>query len=739
MPETALNGCAPDEFMHALKALGIFSVIAEQKDPAAKAYWSNDRFFMIDTKLNADEMVHFFCNHYKPIPLVSPWNKSSDFYKEGGEVSKIEQSTDMRLEPYKRVIHSARGVAQDVLGQVYKEMFRRHEMSKKERGKTEDQFGKKKEVMISKLRSKLPETYNMTTCLRPRSVLSWLDTAWAIKTAKNMTAGPVLLTGGNDGNFEMSVNFMKMVLKHVTSGDMEKEMGLVRNSLFGTATNTRFEEIKVGTYMPGAYMSSAVNSIGNDNYTLCNPWDYMFAMEGIVFFAGSIYRRGEFKFASFPFSVELSHAGYGTSAAGINEGEEKGKGEIWMPIWNNPATYDEIAYVFAEGRVQSLTKKPSTGADFAVALADFGAMRGLSAFQRFGVFERKGQACHITSIGSIHITKNTGGGATLQEIRWSEVDKWLDSIRSMKECPRPIKALLHMMEDKMIQYCTHKKHTHLLDILVTIGKIERQLALSQRSKKEVHPLKSLSTNWLKKCGYNTPEFRLAAALGSVYSKSSNGDFYPIRHNLEPVKLGKMGPEWMPASPSVTWGRGSLVQNMITVLERRYYNRLVGNEQIIKSHIYARVDDVVKFIEGRVDDGIVYDLVLPLSIIDYRNIDERVKPDDVRADYDNVPESYICLKSNFPPVPHRHDAHTIQGIFEPTITGLLKAGRQGEALDIMRRRLNISGYKIATYGSSSSVDGQGDVATRRMCAALFFPIHPRDMKKLLGLLQRCNGT
>ena len=67
-----------------------------------------------------------------------------------------------------------------------------------------------------------------------------------------------------------------------------------------------------------------------------------------------------------------------------------------------------------------------------------------------------------------------------------------------------------------------------------------------------------------------------------------------------------------------------------------------------AHVYANVDDVVQFIEGRVDDDMIYDLVLPLSLINYEENGD--------TGFDNmqiitgVPEPYICIKSNFPPVP-----------------------------------------------------------------------------------------
>ena len=730
MHEIILSGCKPNQFMDVLKTLGVFSVIAEQKDASARSCWKNDRFFAINTKLNEEEIIDFFSNYYRPIPLVSPWNKGSEFYTKRGVVSDIEQCTDTRLEQYGHVIHTARKVAQNVLGPTYKEMLERSNKENKEKKRIEKQFEKHKDIMISTLRNKLPETNNVSTCIRPRSVLSWLDTAWAVKTAHNLTPGPILLTGGNDGNFEMSANFMKAIWKHVINGNSKKEVKLIRNSLFGITTDTTFDEMKVGTYLPGAYMSKAVNSVGDNNYTLCNPWDYILAMEGIVLFAGSIYRRGEYKFASFPFNVKPSHGGYSTAA----NKNEKGKGEIWAPIWNNPATYDEIAYVFAEGRVQSTTKKPSTGADFAVALTGFGAMRGISSFQRFSVLERKGQACHITSIGRIRTAVR--GDTTLQDIRWLEIDKWLGKIRNVDKLPISIETLLHMMDDEIIQYCTHKKSAHLLNILVIIGRIEQHLALSPRLRQDVYPLKNLSSHWLRKCGYDTSEFRLAAALASMYS-SNNSNCYPLRYNLEPIEPNNKGYKWRSAnSSSVMWGRGSLVQNMIAILERRCYDELADKKQItIKSHIYARIDDVVKFIEGRVNDSTIYDLVFPLSMIDYQNMDENMRPEDKRIDYDDVPESYICLKSNFPPIPNIDES---RGLFEPTIISLLKGGRQSEALDIMRRRLIISGRNIVTYKCFSSVDEQNRATALRMCAALLFPIRARDMKKLLKGLRYYNN-
>ena len=41
-----LRGCTPEPLMAYLKALGIFRIVAEQKDRGARAFWQNDAFFL---------------------------------------------------------------------------------------------------------------------------------------------------------------------------------------------------------------------------------------------------------------------------------------------------------------------------------------------------------------------------------------------------------------------------------------------------------------------------------------------------------------------------------------------------------------------------------------------------------------------------------------------------------------------------------------------------------------------
>ena len=74
-----LMGCAPVPLAHYLKALGIFRIVAEQKDPGAKGYWRGD-CFRLRTTMDRESLRSFFLEDYSPTPIIAPWNGGSGFY-----------------------------------------------------------------------------------------------------------------------------------------------------------------------------------------------------------------------------------------------------------------------------------------------------------------------------------------------------------------------------------------------------------------------------------------------------------------------------------------------------------------------------------------------------------------------------------------------------------------------------------------------------------------------------------
>src|SRR5262249_50081568 len=98
MPEVALPGCMPEPLMGYLKALGVFRLVAEQANPAAKMSWAGG-VCRLHSALDREQLADFFLNRYRPTPILAPWNGGSGFYGGGAEpLDAIAASSSARLE-----------------------------------------------------------------------------------------------------------------------------------------------------------------------------------------------------------------------------------------------------------------------------------------------------------------------------------------------------------------------------------------------------------------------------------------------------------------------------------------------------------------------------------------------------------------------------------------------------------------------------------------------------------------
>lgn len=104
-----VSNCKTEPFGSALKALGVFKILGEQKDPDIESYWENGEL-IINTALTKDEIVDFFMREYSPTPILAPWLGQSGFWSayESPSLKSIMESGESRFETFRKNVEKIR-------------------------------------------------------------------------------------------------------------------------------------------------------------------------------------------------------------------------------------------------------------------------------------------------------------------------------------------------------------------------------------------------------------------------------------------------------------------------------------------------------------------------------------------------------------------------------------------------------------------------------------------------------
>ena len=702
-----LRGCAPEPLMAYLKALGIFRLVAEQQDPDARAWWHNDTF-TLRSALDRDALVEFFLEEYRPTPIVSPWNGGSGFHPKDNSkaMDAILELESPRFQLWNEVVAIGKRIVSSGEGVDKKKL---------------------KEWTLAQCRAAFPD-----------DALEWLDAAYVL-AAGGAKYPPLLGTGGNDGRLEFSNNFMQNVVSALNIDDRRNGATIAQNqldaALFSEGSPNLVRKRSTGFYNPGG-VGGANASVGFNDEALTNPWDYVLMFEGALLFAGAAARRLSSQASSkavFPFTVDSSAAGYGTSAD--SEYGDSSRAEFWAPLWNRPTRFEELDHLVSEGRAQMGRRQGSNGTDFARAVAGLGTERGVRQFQRYGFVVRNGLAYLAAPLGRFYTPNDEASERSKIVNVLFDLDGWLNSLRrnvSGSRAPAGLGTALRQVDGAIIEFCQRGGARDLQDVLVAVGRAERWVA-SSGLRQNVRPLSNLSQDWRYHAYNETAEFRLARAMASILPEAVQGQrkVAPIRENLEPVNTSTIT-SWKEDSTSFVWTAGDSLSNMLAVLERRCLEGRMNSvdHSPLDSAFSARLDDAVSFLNGEVDDQRVADLALPLSFIQYRRRQERVDSQSFGAPFD-LPAAYAVMKLTLLPgkficPEFGADGKGIDVAMEPSMLAMLRAGRVRDAYRVACHRLRASGLRPL-----SDDPGIGDRSEqgRRLAAALLFPLDERNYRAL----------
>lgn len=706
-----LFGCKPEPLAYYLKALGVLRLVVEQGlDPKAKGYW-HDNSFILDTSITAEQLLDFFLNEYAPTPIISPWNGGSGFYEKTGNKRKIlnniVNSTHERFADYRESIETGDRVIREL-------------------GVTKEQIQKdktKKLTLVTKLREELSDL-----------ALAWLDTA-ACLTGDELKHAPLLGTGGNDGNLEFSKVFMEQlqtVIDCTTGAANSIATDLLQAALFDrTISQLKFSGAS-GQFNPWA--SGGYNAApGFEGDSRTNPWDYILMLEGTPLFVSGVTRKHENQQGEFvyPFTVRPAKSGYGSATD-----TDADRGELWTPLWGQPAALPELKMLFSEGRVKvqrkfgsSQTSRTARDAvDFALALSQQGTRRGITEFVRYGFQERNGLSYLAVPLGRFQPRTNP------QADLLGEIDRYRGNLRRVaqsKNCPSSIQQVYRQLDQTIIEFASGKRG--LLDVLIALGATEKVLSKSRSSlwdenfsRYNIQPLYPLSAKWVSECDDRSAEFRLALSLASRQHITSR----KLRQRLVYVRLGK----WLPLVEEdrvTTWQQGSLRKNLVRWLQResieedRQLKDSEAKEENIKEKnqfiYFANLSDINQWILGNIDEERVEAIArgLALTKIDWK-CTQKINQTDI-SKFDFIPISYGILKL----VHHRKiESRELTLKKEPSLLPLLTAGDSFRATQLAIRRLKISGLPPLI---ANPID---EPQIERIAAALAFPINSVSIDRLI---------
>ncbi len=742
-----LTGCSPIPLASYLKALGILRLIAKQADSSAQGWWSGD-VFHLRTTLDEAALRRFFLEDYRPTPIVVPWSGSDFFAADRNPVASDFKERWPEKKPPKSFPTSEKVIEAILVSETarlgaYREMIRgvfdaMDVSNTREKKDIEGAKGEKqKRTFLTCLRGMLPDDF-----------VSWLDAAAALGTdefAFNTLLGS---GGGSDGNSHFSDNFMQSVwiCLHDFDGQRRTEVRAsdstfssevaIRAALFAEQSS----QAVIRGRSPGLFSSQDVGgpnaTAGFEAEASFNPWNYILLLEGCLAFSGALSKRvgsSASSEASFPFLMRLCNAGTGTLIANETSGRE-----LWLPLWERPLPYRELAVFFAEGRLSLGQQYVRNGLDAARAVASFGFDRGITSFQRVGIVRGRVGGDNYNTAIALGVWSPRPNE---QVDRISEFDDWLNSFRravSSDNAPSRAQRALRQLESAILELCQRKGPARLQAVLVALGEAEAALVVSAKWRAEAfqRPVPLLSPKWFIDCDDATSEFRLAASLAAMFS-SSVGDF---RQHLEPVEVkGRLAEgrsrwvEWTEdssAACNVVWNAGDLEDNLIAVLKRRVVEAvrhgvrsddgtLVFPGQSLCS---ASLGDVGAFLRHDTDDDRIASLVRGLVLLDWGRVQQSLAHKELqRGPADPMPDAIFSLLKLC------HTPWAVRDVsvrLEPTIVRLAAAGRANEAMKHAARRLIGSGVSPAIRAAARDT-----ASTRRMAAALLFPLAWADVNTL----------
>lgn len=733
MTTLPLPGCAPTPLAHYLKALGVLRLLAEQLPPdlpRPRGAWQGE-IFILHSSLDRAGLESFFLHDYCPTPILAPWNGGSGFYFREEKLDEIDPETGKKRKTGARneETTATKTITQLIASQEPRlaelrefAAFTRRYLA--DRGLEARPADERKIELVKGIRATAPEKF-----------LGWIDAALVI-TDDRLGMSPHLGSGACDGNLDFSASFVRHALRLVdrqvgmSAADAER---LLKGSLFGGICDG-LEPAKVGQFDP--FSADANNGgTGFSGTSALNPWDFVLIIEGATMFASAAVRRMSNEtdaVASMPFVVAPTGGGYGAASRADTKRPKSVKRnlyEMWLPVWDRPASVTELAHVFGEGRASVKRKAAADGFSFSRAVAELGVDRGIATFQRFSFQPRNGDAFFAVPLDRVPVRRRPRLTALLDDL---DRNNWLDRLRSAARgdhVPKSVASAARQLEEAALALLRSSQQeadeqAAVESLLMAVGDTEAALArsLTWTKGKGLPPVPRLSIRWWNSLRHTTEaELDLAANLASLGPPS-------LRVHWEPLDLEKPYPAWDANSREVCWQDAQLEETLLAIHLRRI---LYGEDHLsaFAATYCAQPASIAAFLDGETDDLRLARLARALSLVTLptgAGLAAIPGGDGYESACTKLPALYalpkLALAGRAPD----------SGEDMPRLAAILRRGAVGDGLAATRlacQRLRASGYTPALR----EVPARGP-AVRRALAATLFPLSPAALAALADQLR-----
>lgn len=678
MTDHVLTGCRSTPLLSYLKALGVARLV-HRSDPAVRLWWGREGCAYLRTRFDRDGLLAYFLDEYEPSAIVSPWNGGSGFYPGDNRVAveKVERSDHARLTPLRETINLGRRMVAERCPD----------------GAPKD---KPKNAFIEVWRASCSE-----------ESLAWLDATWAL-TDDSPSANPLLGTGGNDGRLEFSRNFAERITACLPqlwdpAADTSDSSALLAWALF-TESEVRLDDGSIGMFAPGS--NGLPNSSSSSTMSsLSSPWDYVLMLEGALLFGASVSRRLSSTVATFPFTFRqpaLIGVGAGPGDAG------KTRGEVWLPLWNAPASVAAIHRTMAEGRAQDGGRQSQSGRDMVRSVAALGTERGIGAFERILLAERNGLAYAAVPVDRIAVQ----AVPNVELLRVA--DTWL--ARARRVDADIVRTNVNSADRAAYAIAAGRAGASVDDWLRALASL--QVAVGGRSgvrdrsgRNHIPPLSALPRD-LAFALESSPEVRLARSLATIGRDAGQ---LGLRSLIEPVEVRRGG--WFQWSDSVRGASAAALHRPLDTLARLAQ---IDAARAAPGRGGASLRDALALVTGRVDDRRLIELAFALTLC----VPAPLQEEGIVTGASGVDRLYaVCRLATVPT--------SVKGREHPRPPALdvipaLAAGQPKRALRAAMRHLRSAGR--APLKSLLDVTASREHA-QRVAAALAVPIRSADLEQL----------